>query len=60
MAFVTALLSGMKSAVGTERTFGEVFLETKRKLMADGDGFVMSLTAYGDTGWRFGKTIEGE
>ena len=60
VAFVTALLAGMKSAAGTERTFGEVFLETKRKLMADGDGFVMSLTAYGDTGWRFGKTIEGE
>lgn len=50
--FVFELLDGLKSAAGSERTFGEVFLETKRKLLASGDGFVLSLTAYGDVGWR--------
>jgi hypothetical protein len=29
-----------------------VFLQTKRRLLAGGDGFVLSLTAYGDVGWR--------
>ena len=52
VAFVSDLLDGLKSAAGSERTFGDVFLETKRKLLAGGDGFVMSLTAYGDVGWR--------
>lgn len=50
--FIAELLNGMKAAQGSARTFGEVFLETKRKLLAEGDGFVMSLTAYGDVGWR--------
>lgn len=52
VAFVGALLDGLKAAAGSERTFGDVFLETKRRLLADGDGFVLSLTAYGDVGWR--------
>nr|MBL8412258.1 hypothetical protein [Dechloromonas sp.] len=52
VAFVSALLEGLKSAAGSNRSFGEVFLETKRKLLAGGDGFVLSLTAYGDVGWR--------
>jgi len=52
VAFVSALLDGLKSAAGSDRTFGDVFLETKRRLLADGDGFVLSLTAYGDVGWR--------
>jgi hypothetical protein len=52
VAFVSALLDGLKSAAGSERTFGDVFLETKRRLLAAGDGFVLSLTAYGDVGWR--------
>lgn len=52
VAFVSALLDGLKSAAGSNRSFGEVFLETKRKMLAGGDGFVLSLTAYGDVGWR--------
>ena len=46
------LLDGLKAAAGSQRTFGEVFLQTKRRLLASGDGFVLSLTAYGDVGWR--------
>lgn len=53
VAFVSELLSGVRTAAGTNKTFGEVFLECKRKLLANGDGFVLSLTAYGDVGWRF-------
>ena len=52
VAFVSELLDGLKSAAGSERTFGEVFLETKCRLLASGDGFVLSLTAHGDVGWR--------
>jgi len=52
VAFVSDLLDGLKSAAGSERTFGDVFLETKRRLLAGGDAFVLSLTAYGDVGWR--------
>lgn len=52
VAFVSELLNGLKAAAGSERTFGEVFLDSKRRLLANGDGFVLSLTAYGDVGWR--------
>lgn len=52
VSFVSELLDGLKAAAGTQATFGDVFLETKRKLLAGGDGFVLSLTAYGDVGWR--------
>ena len=50
--FVSSLLGALKAASGRERTFGEVFLDIKRKLLANGDGFVLSLTAYGDVDWR--------
>jgi hypothetical protein len=36
------------------RTFGEVFLDVKRATLASGDGFAMSLVAYGDMGWQIG------
>ena len=52
VAFVADLLDGLKAAAGSDRTFGDVFLDTKRRLLAGGDGFVLSLTAYGDVGWR--------
>lgn len=52
VAFISELLDSLHAAAGSERTFGEVFLQTKRKLLAGGDGFVLSLTAYGDVGWR--------
>ncbi|MGQ0698813.1 MAG: hypothetical protein ACT4PZ_11300 [Panacagrimonas sp.] len=34
------------------RMFGEVFLEVKRVALAKGDGFAMSLVAYGDMSWQ--------
>ncbi|HRD90003.1 MAG TPA: hypothetical protein PK752_17345, partial [Accumulibacter sp.] len=52
VAFVAELLAGLKAAAGSEQTFGEVFLATRRRLLAGGDGFALSLTAYGDVGWR--------
>ncbi|QKS28778.1 MAG: hypothetical protein HT579_07500 [Candidatus Accumulibacter similis] len=52
VAFVGELLAGLKAAAGSEQTFGEVFLATRRRLLAGGDGFALSLTAYGDVGWR--------
>ena len=52
VAFVAELLAELKAAAGSERTFGEVFLATRRRLLAGGDGFALSLTAYGDVGWR--------
>ncbi len=52
VAFVADLLDRLKAASGSDRTFGDLFLETKRRLLANGDGFVLSLTAYGDVGWR--------
>ncbi|MCM8596467.1 hypothetical protein [Accumulibacter sp.] len=52
IGFANALLAGLKAASGSQRSFGEVFLETRRRLLAEGDGFALSLTAYGDVGWR--------
>ena len=31
---------------------GEVFLQVKRAALAEGDGFALSLVAYGDTSWQ--------
>ncbi len=51
-AFVGALLAELRAAAVTGGTFDEVLLRVKRKLLAAGDPFVLSLMAYGDTGWR--------
>lgn len=51
-AFVEALLAGLRAAAGAGGTFDEVLLRVKRQLLAAGDPFVLSLMAYGDTGWR--------
>jgi len=50
--FVRELLAGLKAAADTGGTFDEVFLKTKQRMLAAGDPFVLSLVAYGDTGWR--------
>ncbi len=51
--FVRELLAEMKlAAAGGARTFDELFLAVKQRLLAKGDPFVLSLVAYGDTGWR--------
>jgi hypothetical protein len=52
VAFVAELLAALQAAAGGEESFGEVFLATRRRLLAAGDGFALSLTAYGDVGWR--------
>jgi hypothetical protein len=51
-AFVRALLGEMRSAAAGGGTFDEVFLRVKQRLLAGGDPFVLSLLAYGDSGWR--------
>jgi hypothetical protein len=52
-AFVRALMAELRSAAaGGDRTFDEVFLRVKQRLLAGGDPFVLSVLAYGDTGWR--------
>jgi hypothetical protein len=52
-AFIKALLAELKAAAadGT-RTFDQVYLRVKQRLLARGDPFVLSLLAYGDAGWR--------
>ena len=40
------------AAAGGARTFDELFLAVKQRLLAKGDPFVLSLVAYGDTGWH--------
>jgi len=50
--FVRALLSALKEHQTDGKSFGDVFLETKRRLIAKGDGFALSLVAYGDVRWR--------
>lgn len=51
-AFVGALLGELRAAATAGGTFDEVLLRVKRRLLAGGDPFVLSLMAYGDTGWR--------
>ena len=51
-AFVRSLLAEMRNAAAAGGTFDEVFLRVKQRLLASGDPFVLSLLAYGDTGWR--------
>ncbi|MCC6196745.1 MAG: hypothetical protein IT518_20010 [Burkholderiales bacterium] len=50
-AFIKALLAELGAADGT-RTFDQVFLRAKQRLLAAGDPFVLSVLAYGDSGWR--------
>lgn len=50
-AFIKALLAELRAADGT-RTFDQVFLRVKQGLLAKGDPFVLSVLAYGDSGWR--------
>lgn len=52
-AFVRALMAELRSAAADgDRTFDQVFLRVKQRLLAGGDPFVLSVLAYGDTGWR--------
>jgi hypothetical protein len=50
--FLAGALSVLKRAENSGRTFGDVFLELKRKSLATGDGFALNLVAYGDMSWQ--------
>lgn len=50
--FLELALPIFKQAEGSGRSFGEVLLEVKRAALGAGDGFALSLVAYGDTGWK--------
>lgn len=52
--FLALALPMLKDPRNRGRTFGEVFLDVKRATLASGDGFAMSLVAYGDMGWQIG------
>jgi hypothetical protein len=50
--FLKLAIPILKAASGSGKTFGEVFLELKRSMLANGDGFVTSLVAYGEIDWQ--------
>lgn len=51
--FCAQLLAALKACGARPgATFGDVLLEVKQKLLAEGDPFVLTLAAYGDAGWR--------
>ncbi|MGF6751172.1 hypothetical protein OKW36_006832 [Paraburkholderia sp. MM5482-R1] len=50
--FIRELITELQAASSAERTFDEVFLLVKQRMLANGNPFVLSLVAYGNTGWR--------
>jgi len=50
--FVREFIAQLKDVAQQELTFDEAILRVKRRMLAKGDPFVLSLVAYGDTGWR--------
>jgi hypothetical protein len=46
--FVEALLDAL---AGGNVSFGEAFLKVRRKLLAKGDAFALTLVSYGDSDW---------
>ncbi|MGF6410082.1 hypothetical protein [Paraburkholderia sp. MM5482-R1] len=50
--FIRELLVELKAVATEERTFDEVLLLVKRRMLAKGNPLVLSLVAYGDTGWK--------
>lgn len=50
-AFIKALLAELRQA-DAAATFDQVFLRAKQRLLAAGDPFVLSVLAYGDSGWH--------
>lgn len=50
--FAIALLEKLKEAVDSEAQFGDVLLDAKRRRIAAGDPFALSLIAYGDSSLR--------
>jgi hypothetical protein len=52
VAFVQEFLATLKAAASEGAPFDEAFLRVKRSMLARGNPFVLSLVAYGDTGWK--------
>ena len=50
--FVDRFLSALRAAANDGLVFDEAFLQVKRSMLAEGNPFVLSLVAYGDSGWR--------
>lgn len=50
--FVREFVAQLKDVAQHGLTFDEAILRVKRRMLAKGDPFVLSLVAYGDTGWR--------
>lgn len=52
VAFIKEFLAALTEVAQQGLTFDEAILRVKRRMLAKGDPFVLSLVAYGDTGWR--------
>lgn len=52
VSFVERFLDALRAAADSQLPFDEAFLRVKREMLAEGDPFVLSLVAYGDSGWR--------
>ncbi|VDO17021.1 unnamed protein product [Brugia timori] len=52
VSFVQRFLDALRTAASQQMTFDEAFLQVKREMLADGNPFVLSLVAYGDSGWE--------
>ena len=50
--FVNEFLSALEEARKQDTTFGDALLEVKQRMLAKGDPFALTLTAYGDADWR--------
>lgn len=51
--FVKEFLGALSDRVGKpDAVFGDVLLDAKRKMLAAGDPFALTLVAYGDADWR--------
>lgn len=50
--FVEHFLDALRAAADSKLPFDEAFLRVKREMLAEGNPFVLSLVAYGDSGWR--------
>jgi hypothetical protein len=48
-AFVAEMLQALSA--GKDKSFGQTFLEVRRRLLANGNGFALALVAYGDVDW---------
>jgi hypothetical protein len=52
VSFVERFLDALRAAAGDGLPFDEALLRVKREMLAEGNPFVLSLVAYGDSGWR--------